>query len=73
MVLKKSGAWRLFLWMSRDFYRNADTMSKPDLTLKIRGNGVGLSLKYSQLTNARIMPYFFACIAMIYMTTVEVE
>ena len=39
-LARKPGAWRLFRWLPRDYYRKVDTMSKPKLTMKIAGYGV---------------------------------
>ena len=32
-LAKKPGAWRLFRWMPRDYFREVDTMSRPKLTM----------------------------------------
>ena len=39
-LARKPGAWQLFRWLPRDYYRKVDTMSKPKLTMKIAGYGV---------------------------------
>ncbi|WON78508.1 DUF4225 domain-containing protein [Serratia sp. UGAL515B_01] len=39
-LAKKPGAWRLFRWLPRDYYRKVETMSRPKLTMKIVGYGV---------------------------------
>ncbi|WP_410764384.1 DUF4225 domain-containing protein [Erwinia psidii] len=36
----KPGAWCLFKWLPRDYFRKVDTMSRPKLTMKIVGYGV---------------------------------
>ncbi len=38
--LRKKGSWRLFRYLSTDFYRTANSMSKPKLTMKIVGYGL---------------------------------
>ena len=39
-LARKPGAWRLFRWLPRDYYRKVGTKSKPKLTMKIAGYGV---------------------------------
>ncbi|WON77880.1 DUF4225 domain-containing protein [Serratia sp. UGAL515B_01] len=39
-LARKPGAWRLFRWMPKDYYRQVDTMSRPKLTMKIVGYGL---------------------------------
>lgn len=39
-LARKHGAWRLFRWLPRDYYRKVETMSRPKLTMKIIGYGV---------------------------------
>lgn len=39
-LTRRPGAWRLFKWLPRDYYRKVDTMSRPKLTMKIVGYGV---------------------------------
>lgn len=39
-LTRKPGAWRLFRWLPRDYYRKVDTMNRPQLTMKIAGYGI---------------------------------
>lgn len=39
-LARKPGAWRLFRWLPRDYYRKVETMNRPKLTMKIVGYGV---------------------------------
>ncbi|GAA0495296.1 DUF4225 domain-containing protein [Tatumella terrea] len=39
-LAKKPEAWRLFRWISRDYYRKVETISRTKLTMKIVGYGV---------------------------------
>ncbi|WP_371813177.1 DUF4225 domain-containing protein [Tatumella sp. JGM118] len=39
-LAKKPEPWRLFRWISRDYYRKAETISRTKLTMKIVGYGV---------------------------------
>lgn len=49
-LARKPGAWRLFRWLPRDYYRKVDTMSKPKLTMKIVGYGVKAKVIFDLLT-----------------------
>ncbi len=49
-LARKPGAWRLFRWLPRDFYRRVDTMSRPKLTMKIVGYGVKAKVIFDLLT-----------------------
>ncbi|MFH7799923.1 DUF4225 domain-containing protein [Enterobacter cloacae] len=49
-LARKPGAWRLFRWLPRDYYRKVDTMSKPKLTMKIAGYGVKVKVIFDLLT-----------------------
>ncbi|KTS33812.1 DUF4225 domain-containing protein [Pantoea dispersa] len=49
-LARKSGAWRLFRWLPRDYYRKVETMSKPKLTMKIVGYGVKAKVIFDLLT-----------------------
>lgn len=49
-LARKPGAWRLFKWMPRDYYRKVDTMSRPKLTMKIVGYGVKAKVIFDLLT-----------------------
>lgn len=37
---RKPGAWRLFRWLPRDYFRKIDTMSRPKLGMKIIDYGI---------------------------------
>ncbi|MBS0899829.1 DUF4225 domain-containing protein [Pantoea dispersa] len=47
---RKAGAWRLFRWMPRDYYRKVDSMSKPKLTMRIAGYGLKAKVVFDLLT-----------------------
>lgn len=49
-LAKKPGAWRLFRWMPRDYFREVDTMSRPKLTMKIVGWGVQAKVIFDLLS-----------------------
>ncbi|EOS96701.1 DUF4225 domain-containing protein [Erwinia tracheiphila] len=49
-LARKAGAWRLFRWMPRDYYRKVETMSRPKLTMKIVGYGVKAKVIFDLLT-----------------------
>ncbi|MEZ3415289.1 DUF4225 domain-containing protein [Pantoea dispersa] len=49
-LARKPGAWRLFRWLPRDYYRKVETMSKPKLTMKIVGYGVKAKVIFDRLT-----------------------
>lgn len=49
-LAKKPGAWRLFRWMPRDYFREIDTMSRPKLTMKIVGWGVQAKVIFDLLS-----------------------
>lgn len=53
-LARKPGAWRLFRWLPRDFYRKVDTMSRPKLTMKIVGYGVKAKVIFDLLTTDSI-------------------
>lgn len=46
----RPGAWRLFRWMPRDYYRKVETMGRPKLTMKIVGYGVRTKVIFDLLT-----------------------
>lgn len=50
-LLNKPGTWRLFNYLSTDFYRKVDTMSRSKLTMKIIGWGVSAKVVFELLTN----------------------
>ena len=49
-LAKKPGAWRLFRWLPRDYYRKVETMSRRKLTMKIVGYGVKAKVIFDLLT-----------------------
>ncbi len=49
-LARKPGAWRLFRWMPRDYFRKVDTMSRPKLTMKIVGWGVKAKVIFDLLS-----------------------
>lgn len=49
-LARKPGAWRLFRWMPRDYYRKVETMSRPKLTMKIVDYGVKAKVIFDLLT-----------------------
>ncbi|MEW5288572.1 DUF4225 domain-containing protein [Erwinia papayae] len=49
-IAKKAGAWRLFRWLPRDYYRKVDTMSRPKLTMKIVEYGVKAKVVFDLIT-----------------------
>ncbi|EFM17770.1 DUF4225 domain-containing protein [Pantoea sp. aB] len=49
-LARKPGAWRLFRWMPRDYFRKIDTMSRPKLTMKIIGWGVSAKVTFDLLS-----------------------
>ncbi|MGJ0481237.1 DUF4225 domain-containing protein [Pantoea agglomerans] len=49
-LAKKPGAWRLFRWMPRDYFREVDTLSRPKLTMKIVGWGVQAKVIFDLLS-----------------------
>ncbi|KNH30878.1 DUF4225 domain-containing protein [Pantoea vagans] len=49
-LARKPGAWRLFRWLPRDYYRKVDTMSRPKLTMKIVDYGVKAKVVFDLLT-----------------------
>lgn len=46
----RPGAWRLFRWMPRDYYRKVETLNRPRLTMKIVGYGVKAKVIFDLLT-----------------------
>ncbi|MDN0103208.1 DUF4225 domain-containing protein [Yersinia bercovieri] len=46
----KPGAWRLFRWIPRDYYRKVETISRPKLTMKIVGYGVKAKVIFDLLS-----------------------
>lgn len=48
-LARKPGAWRLFRWLPRDYYRKVESMSRPKLTMKIVGYGVKAKVIYDLL------------------------
>lgn len=48
-LASKPGAWRLFRWLPRDYFRKVDTMSRPKLTMKIIGYGVRAKVVFDLL------------------------
>ncbi|MDU4748916.1 hypothetical protein FHW04_004290 [Pantoea sp. AN62] len=49
-LARKPGAWRLFRWLPRDYYRKVDTMNRPKLTMKIVGYGVKAKVIFDLLS-----------------------
>lgn len=49
-LARKPGAWRLFRWFPRDYYRKVDTMSRPKLTMKIVEYGVKAKVIFDLLS-----------------------
>ena len=49
-LARKPGAWRLFRWLPRDYYRKVDNMSRPKLTMKIVGYGVKAKVIFDLLS-----------------------
>ncbi|WP_261641082.1 DUF4225 domain-containing protein [Erwinia mallotivora] len=49
-LARKAGAWRLFKWLPRDYYRKVDTMSRPKLTMKIVDYGVKAKVVFDLLS-----------------------
>ncbi|WP_337030702.1 DUF4225 domain-containing protein [Pantoea agglomerans] len=49
-LARKPGAWRLFRWLPRDYYRKVDTMSRPKLTMKIVDYGVKAKVVFDLFT-----------------------
>lgn len=49
-LARKPGAWRLFRWLPRDYYRKVDTMSRPKITIKIVGYGVKAKVIFDLLS-----------------------
>jgi len=49
-LARKTGAWRLFRWLSYDYYREVSTMSTPKLTMKIVGYGLKAKVIFDLLT-----------------------
>lgn len=49
-LAKRPGAWRLFRWLPRDYYRRVETMSRPKLTMKIVGYGVKAKVIFDLLS-----------------------
>ncbi|WP_174634934.1 DUF4225 domain-containing protein [Yersinia thracica] len=49
-LARKPGAWRLFRWLPRDYYRKVETMSRPKLTMKIVGYGVKAKVIFDLLS-----------------------
>lgn len=49
----KPGAWRLFSWLPRDYYRKVETMSKLKLTMKIVGYGVKAKVIFDLLSTEK--------------------
>jgi len=47
---RKPGAWRLFRWLPRDYYRKVETMSRPKLTMKFVGYGVKAKVIFDLLS-----------------------
>lgn len=49
-LARKPGAWRLFRWLPRDYFRKIDTMSRPKLTMQIIGWGVSAKVTFDLLS-----------------------
>jgi len=49
-LARKPGAWRLFRWLPRDYFRKVNTMSRPELTMKIVGYGIKAKVIFDLLT-----------------------
>ncbi|MEG3131015.1 DUF4225 domain-containing protein [Pantoea cypripedii] len=49
-LVRKPGAWRLFRWLPRDYFRKIDTMSRPKLGMKIVGYGVKAKVIFDLLS-----------------------
>lgn len=49
-LARKPGAWRLFRWVPRDYYRKVETMSRPKLTMKIVGYGIKAKVIFDLLS-----------------------
>jgi len=49
-LARKPGAWRLFKWIPRDYYRKVETMSRPQLTMKIVDYGVKTKVIFDLIT-----------------------
>lgn len=49
-LARKPEAWRLFRWVTHDYYRKVDTMSRPKLTMKIVKYGVKAKVVFDLLT-----------------------
>jgi hypothetical protein len=49
-IARKTGAWRLFRWMPKDYYRKVDTMSRPMLTMKIVDYGLKAKVVFDLLS-----------------------
>ncbi|EMN5547314.1 DUF4225 domain-containing protein, partial [Enterobacter cloacae] len=49
-LARKTGAWRLFRWLTHDYYRKVSTMSTPTLTMKIVGYGVKAKVIFDLVT-----------------------
>jgi hypothetical protein len=49
-LARRPGARRLFHWVSSDFYRRVDTMSRPKLTMKIAGYGLKAKVIFDLLS-----------------------
>ncbi|MBO1811588.1 DUF4225 domain-containing protein [Serratia ureilytica] len=51
-LMRKPEAWRLFRWMPTDFYRKVDTMSRPQLTIKVVNYGLKAQVVFDLLTTS---------------------
>ena len=49
-LMRKPNSWRLFYYIPKDFYRNATSMSRPKLTMKIVGYGLKAKIIFDLLT-----------------------
>ncbi|XVO18408.1 DUF4225 domain-containing protein (plasmid) [Enterobacter cloacae] len=50
-LMARPGTWRLFNYISTDFYRKIDTMSRGKLTMKIVGWGVKAKVVFDLITS----------------------
>lgn len=49
-LARRAGAWRLFRWLSLDYSRKVNTMSRPKLTMKIIGCGIKAKVIFDLLS-----------------------
>lgn len=52
-LLRRPGAWRLFRHLPGDFYRKVNTISKPNLTIKIIGYGIKAKVVFDLISIER--------------------